>query len=334
MIDAAIVGLGWWGRYIVGSLQGKSDRICFVRAIDTNPDAARDFSDANGLRFSSDFAEALDDDAVDAVILATPHSLHGEQIVRAAAAGKHVFSEKPLALNKASAARAVAACEQAGVVLGVGHERRFEPALMEIKTLVDSGALGTIMHVEANFSHDSLAAVEAGDWRASRIESPAAAMTGMGIHLTDSFIHLLGPIARVHAVTANRVTAWESGDVVAAHMIFENGATGSFSSILATPFFMRFHVFGADGWAEARDTVRPEQDGVTVLSTRSKGGDVQVRDVPSIDTVRVNIEAFAAAAEGGAAYPIPASEMTHNIAVLEAITDSAESGKSVTLADA
>ena len=334
MIDAAIVGLGWWGRYIVSSLQGESNRIRFVRAIDTNPDTARDFSEENGLRFSSDFGDALNDGTVDAVILATPHSWHEEQIVRAAAAGKHVFSEKPLALKKAGAVRAVAACEQAGVVLGVGHERRFEPALLEIKTLVDRGDLGTIMHVEANFSHDGLAAVKAGDWRASKTESPAAAMTGMGIHLTDTFIQMLGTITQVHALTTKRVTAWESGDVVAAHMTFENGATGSFSSILATPFFMRFHVFGADGWAEARDTVRPEQEGVTILSTRLKGGDVQVRDVPSIDTVRVNIEAFAAAAEGGAAYPIPASEMAHNIAVLEAITDSAESGKPVTLAEA
>lgn len=330
MINAAIVGLGWWGRYIVGSLQGESDAIRFVRAVDTDS-AARRFAAENDLPFSADFGDALTDDAVDAVILTTPHSLHEEQIVQAAAAGKHVFSEKPLALKKAGAERAVAACQQAGVVLGVGHERRFEPALLEIKTLIDDGSLGTIQHVEANFSHDSLADVKAGDWRASKTESPAAAMTGMGIHLTDSFIQMLGPIAEVHALTTTGVTEWETGDLVSVHMKFECGATGSFSSLLATPFFMRFHVFGSDGWAEARDSVRPEQVGVTILSTRLKGGNVQVRDVASIDTVRVNIEAFAAAAEGGAAYPIPVSEMAHNIAVLEAITDSAESGQPVTV---
>ncbi len=330
MINAAIVGLGWWGRYIIGSLQGKSGAIRFVRAVDINPDAG-EFADENGLRFSSDFRDALTDDAVDAVILTTPHSLHEAQIVQAAGVGKHVFSEKPLALKKSSAARAVAACEQAGVVLGIGHERRFEPALLEIKSLIDSGSLGTVQHVEANFSHDSLAEVKAGDWRVSETESPAAAMTGMGIHLTDSFIQMLGPITEVRALTAKGVTEWESGDLVSAQMTFENGATGSFSSLLATPFFMRFHVFGTDGWAEARDTVRPEQVGVSFLSTRMKGGDVQVREVQSIDTVRVNIEAFAAAAEGGAAYPIPVSEMAHNIAVLEAITVSAESGQPVTV---
>jgi predicted dehydrogenase len=331
VINAAIVGLGWWGRYIVGSLQGKCDKIRFVRAVDIDPDAAREFLTQNELRFSTDFGDALADDDVDAVILTTPHSLHEQQIVQAATAGKHVFSEKPLALNKSSAARAVAACQQAGVVLGIGHERRFEPALLEIKNLIDSGRLGIVQHVEANFSHDSLAGVKTGDWRAAAAESPAAAMTGMGIHLTDSFIQMLGPITEVHALTTNGVTAWESGDLVSAHMKFESGATGSFSSMLATPFFMRFHVFGSIGWAEARDTVRPEQTGTTLLSTRMKDGDVEVKEVPSIDTVRVNIEAFATAIEGGAAYPITMDDMAHNIAVLEAISTSAKTGKPVTV---
>ena len=142
---------------------------------------------------------------------------------------------------------------------------------------------------------------------------------------------MLVQIAEVHALTVNKVTAWESGDLVRAQMKFESGATGSFSSILATPFFMRFHVFGTKGWVEARDTVRPEQEGVTILSSRFKDGIVEVQEIRSIDTVRVNIEAFAGAAEGGKSYPIPLNEMVHNIAVLEAITESVETGMSVKL---
>ena len=331
MINAAIIGLGWWGRYIVGSLHGKSDKIQFVRAVDIDPDAAREFSVNNGLQFSMEFGDALADGDVDAVILTTPHSQHKQQVIQAAGAGKHVFCEKPLALKKSSAASAVAACKKAGVVLGIGHERRFEPALLEIKDLIDSGSLGTVQHVEANFSHDSLAEVKASDWRASLAESPAAAMTGMGIHLTDSFIQMLGPITEVQALTTTGVTEWESGDLVSAQVKFKSGATGSFSSMLATPFFMRFHVFGSKGWAEARDTVRPEQVGITHLSTRMKGGDVELKEVPSIDTVRVNIEAFAAAIEGGAVYPITMEDIAHNIAVLEAISTSAETGNPITV---
>lgn len=326
MINVAIVGLGWWGRYIVSSLHGHSNKIRFLRAIDINPDTARDFSNENQLLFSAVYADALNDDRIDAIILATPHSLHEEQTIQAAAAGKHVFTEKPLALSKESAVRTISACEQAGVILGIGHERRFEPALLEVKNLIECNELGTIMHIEANFSHDGLASIKADDWRASKSETPAAAMTSMGIHLTDSFIHLLGPISEVNALTAKRMTASESGDVLSAHMRFVNGATGSFSSILATPFFMRLHVFGSEGWVEIRDTVRPECEGRNILSKRLKGGDIDVREVLSIDTVYANIEAFASAIEGDHPYPIPSIEMAHNIAVLEAIVSSTETG--------
>jgi predicted dehydrogenase len=329
MINVAIVGLGWWGRYIVSSLHEKSDNIRFVRAIDVNPDAARPFADQYDLTLSADYTDALQDDQVDAIILTTPHSGHEEQSVLAAVAGKHVFTEKPLSLSKRGAKRVIAACEQAGVVLGVGHERRFEPSLLHIKDLIDSNQLGTIMHVEANFSHDGLADVKADDWRASKTEAPAAAMTSMGIHLTDSFIHMLGPVTEVYALTAKRVSAAQSGDVVSVNLRFENGATGSFSSILATPFFMRFHVFGSVGWIEVRDTVRPECEGQSILASRFKDGDVETREVASIDTVRANLEAFAVAAQGGLPYPVTGLEMIHNIAVLEAIVESSQSGQPV-----
>lgn len=331
MINAAVVGLGWWGRYIIGSLQGQSDAIRFVRAVDIDANAGRAFAEENGLLFSSDLEEALSDNAVDAVILTTPHSLHESQIVQAAAAGKHVFSEKPLALTKTGAIKAVTACEKAGLILGVGHERRFEPALLDIKDLIDTGALGIVQHVEANFSHDSLAGIKAGDWRASKAESPSGAMTAMGVHLTDSFVQMMGPIARVHAMTATGVTEWESGDLVAAHVKFASGATGSFSSLLATPFFMRYQVFGTGGWAEARDTVRPEVTGITHFSKRFKDAEVEIGEVETIDTVRANIESFAVAASGGRPYPMTDEEKVHNVAVLEAIAESAETGQPVTL---
>ncbi len=329
MIDAAIIGLGWWGRYLVESLQGKSDRIRFARAIDVNAAMSQEFCKQHSLQFGTDIDVALNDSIIEAVVLTTPHSLHEDQIIRAAKAGKHVFCEKPLALSREGAIRAIAACEESHLVLGVGHERRFEPALVEIKNLIDTGRLGRIVHMEANFSHDGLAGVGADNWRTSKVESPAAAMTSMGIHLSDTFIHMLGPIAEVHALTTSGMTAFDSGDTVSVQLRFEKSATGSFSSILNTPFFMRVHVFGSDGWVEARDSVRPEQEGITKIAIRLSGGDVQNRDIKSIDTARANIEAFASCIEDRVPYPISTDEMVHNIAVLEAIVISAQSGKPV-----
>lgn len=328
MIHAAIVGLGWWGKHIVRSLQ-ESQRIRIVQAIDVHPERVGEFAREHALTLSDTLEDALANPQVEAVILATPHTLHEGQVLQAAAAGKHVFCEKPLALTRASAARAIAACEAAHVVLGIGHERRYEPAMVEIKRLIDSGELGTIMHIEANFSHDIFAQVPPDDWRASPIDAPAAGMTAMGIHLTDAFIAMLGPVRQVFAQTAKRVTASESGDVVSVHLQFASGVTGYLNAILVTPFFMRFHVFGSTGWAESRDTVHPEAAGASYLTVRRTNEEPQTREYPSIDTVRANFEAFAEAASGGQPYPFTPEQKLHNIAVLEAITQSVASGQAV-----
>jgi predicted dehydrogenase len=325
MIDAAIVGLGWWGRYLVESLQGGS-AVRFIRGCDLDPAGVADFADAMGLRVTAKFADVLGDPDVQAIILTTPHAYHADQVVQAARAGKHVFVEKPLALNRADAERAVAACVKAGVALGIGHERRFEPALIEIKRMVEDGELGTIMHAEANFSHDSMSTLDPGNWRLSPEHAPAAGMTAMGVHLTDSLISMLGPVEHVYAETARRVMAAPGGDVVSAHLRFESGATGYINSILATPFFMRLQVFGSDAWVEARDRVRPEAEGVVQFTVCRAGAEPETREIASIDTARANIEVFAEAAAGGAPYPIPLDDMIHNVAVLEAIVQSCEFG--------
>src|SRR5688500_17662876 len=121
MINAAIVGLGRWGQNLVNSVNG-SDLVRFTRGVVRNPDRVRDFATQRGLTLSSDFAALLADTGIDAVVLATPNSLHAEQIVAAAGAGKGVFCEKPLALTRADAERAIAAWRNDGVALGVGQD--------------------------------------------------------------------------------------------------------------------------------------------------------------------------------------------------------------------
>src|SRR4051812_12563300 len=108
MIDAAIVGLGRWGKAIVEAVQGKSARLRFVRGVSKEPDAVRKFAAGKNFRLTTDLADVLADPAVHAVVLATPHSLHVDQIVAVARTGRAVWCEKPLALTLSEAARAVA----------------------------------------------------------------------------------------------------------------------------------------------------------------------------------------------------------------------------------
>src|ERR1043166_389804 len=112
MIDAAIIGLGRWGKGIVQSVQGKSKRLRFIRGVSKEPDQVRAFAATHGFELSTEFADAVADTRVRAVVLATPHSLHVGQIAAVAAAGKPVWCEKPLALTLAEAKRAVAAVEK------------------------------------------------------------------------------------------------------------------------------------------------------------------------------------------------------------------------------
>ncbi len=127
------------------------------------------------------------------------------------------------------------------------------------------------------------------------------------------------------------MTGWKAGDIISVSFRFKSGVTGYLNSILATPFFMRYHVFGTEAWVEARDTVRPEAEGVVHFTVRRKGGNPIPRELPSINSVVANIEAFAAAVAGEADYPFTREEKIGNIAVLEAIAQSVESGMPVTL---
>ncbi len=323
MIDAALVGLGWWGRQHLDSVQGKSDRLRYVRAVTLEPEAASGLVAGHGITVSTDYDDALADPAVAAVVLATPHSLHADQVAAAAAAGKHVFCEKPFTLTKDAAEAAIAACTRAGLALGIGQNRRFWPSMKEIKGIVASGEIGTVMHVEANYSHDILAEVPATGWRASPEEAPAAGMTGMGVHITDAYIDMIGPIAEVHALCVDRTLGRAAGDTVSVLLRFADGPTGYLASTFKTAFIWHFRVLGSEGIVESRG----ERD----VSVTPRKGEPRSYMLEPVDSVRAEIEAFADAIEGKAPYPIPADQIIHNVAVLEAIFESAATRRTVTV---
>ena len=264
----AIAGFGWWGQHFAKRLADHPFiRIAgIVEPFEGNHAAIREL----GLTIYDDLARVVELDEVDAVVLATPNLLHEEQVILCAEAGKHVFCEKPLGLTAASARRSVEACRKAGVQLGVGHERRFEPGMQALKAAIGKGQLGTIMHAEAAFSHDKLIGVPKNDWRTTKAVAPAAGMTAMGIHLTDLLISFFGRVEVVQAMTASRSLGWETGDVVTVQLGFEAGMTATLSAVLHTPHFIRMHVFGTDRWIEVLNDSHPD----------TPGGKVSLRDGP------------------------------------------------------
>lgn len=325
MLDAALIGLGWWGKTIVQMLEA-STKLRLVKVVDVSA-AAGDWARQRGLPYAADYAEALADPNVKAVILATPHTQHTQQIVRAAGAGKHVFCEKPLALSRRDAAASVAACNAAGVVLAVGHERRFEPPMIELKRLAAAGELGKLLQIEASFCQDLFLSLPADNWRLDGREAPAGPMTATGIHLLDLSVGLLGPAECAYARARQLGSQLANGDTLGALIGFKSGANALITAVLATPFIGRFALYGSEGWAEVIDKAHPQTpEGWTLVNCR-RGGRPERIEYPPAPAVRANLEAFAVAALGGASYPVPQAEMIANIAALEAIFKSAAGGR-------
>jgi predicted dehydrogenase len=327
IVKVALIGLGWWGRKMVDTLGTKSDVIRITRAVDPAIESARDFAAARGLPVGSDFAEALADPEIDAVILATPHSLHEAQIAQAVAAGKHVFCEKPLALTGAGAARAVKLCRDAGLVLGMGHERRFEPPMAELLRDAAGGRLGRLLQIEANFSHDKFLTLDPTNWRLKPDQAPAGGMTATGIHLTDLAIHLMGAASEVTVTCEQLASKLPSGDTMSGYIRFIGGGTAYVSASLATPFISRFAVFGTKGWVEIRDRAHVEAPAGWVVIKGASTGPIATSEVGPSEAVFANLEAFGRAVAGVAPYPITGEEMIANITLLETIVRASGSGK-------
>ena len=320
MINAAIIGLGWWGRNHLAAAQGKSTRLRFVHGVSKEIDAALPLAEAHGFTLSDDLERALADPRVEAVVLATPHSLHTDQVVRVARAGKPVFCEKPFALKRADAERSVSACEQAGVALGIGTNKRFWPSMAALRRTVASGALGRIMLIEGHYSNEN-SGMHFSAWRDSPEESPGGGMTGTGIHLLDAFVSIAGPVSEVNARLTTHRRGPDPRDTIGVSFEFASGLTGYFGAVRASPIYWRVHVFGDEGSAEAL--------GETQLVLRTRGGKVEVRDFPKVDSILAELDAFADAVEGRAPYPIPPREIVDVVAAFEAIVTSMGTKKPV-----
>lgn len=336
MIRAAIVGLGSWGQHLVRCLGPDSPAIRFTAAATRTPAKAAAFAEQHGLRMLPDYAAALADPAIDAVVLATPHTQHTAQIVAAAEAGKHVFTEKPLGVNAAEARRAAEACAAHGVTLGVGYNWRFQPALQKIRALIEDSTLGRLLHIEGNFCGPSAYRFREGHWRHDREEGPAGGMTGRGVHVVDAMLSLAGPIEQVTAQSLRLVQDFGMDDTTSMLFRFASGATGYLGTVIATAETWRMQVFGSQGWVEVGDVdhLHTWQLRLCLIDRddiRTKQRP-EVITFPETSTERAELEHFAEHAAARRSLVLPGGDAVHNVAVLEAILASARDRATVSVA--
>lgn len=327
MVRAAIVGLGMWGQRLVDSVKG-SDQITFVAGNTRTKSKAEDFCRERNIDLRDDLDAILGDKQVDAVLFATPHRQHEEHIKRAAAAGKHIFVEKPFTMDVASARSALDAVKKAGVVIGVDYQRRFHPSIAEIRKRIKDGSLGTISCATAEIITPAALSLPEGHWRTNPEETPAGALTGLGVHWMDGFIDLFGEVDEVYCVNTRRA-APHVDDTTLFMMKHKNGVVTNVICSLASAISYCVGVFGTNGIAE---TTRPALDTFRFIPSpkgAAAGAKPEEIDYKGFDPIGASVTAFAKAASGQEPFPITEAEIVHDVAVFEAIVKSAKTDQPV-----
>jgi predicted dehydrogenase len=320
MIQAAIFGLGRWGQNLVNSVQKHSSDVRFKRAVVQTPSKYQEYAEQNHLLITTDAHEVLRDPEIQMIVLATPHKLHVEQIQAAASAGKHVFCEKPLALTWKEAQQAVKACELANVLLGVGHDKRFWPAMQELKKIVQSGILGELIHIEGIFTNENLKNFQTS-WRDQLENVPGGSLTATGIHILDAFTNMMGDVKSVEGIYRQKNQGKQ--DTMAILYEFNSGATGLLSSPRPSTVFWRVHIFGSLGNAEVR--------GPTELLMNLTGQPTQAQTFEMHNALQFQLEAFAKAIQNKMPYLISPQDILRTVKVFEATAKSIDTEQKITL---
>lgn len=247
-LRVGVVGTGNWARGFWS--QGReAEEVQLVACYDLRREASDRFGAEFGCHSVPSLEEFLRRDDVDAVTIFTPNSGHREPVEAAAAAGKHVFVEKPIANSIEDARAMIAACRSHGVRLMVGHSTRYAPAMRALRGIIESGQLGSIAFAEGNLSHGFGNTVTAEQWRYHRAEAPGGPLIQLSVHLFDAFQYLLGPIKKVTALSVDSLSSSSIEDVFLALLEFESRVLAYVGTGYVIPSVTFVRLYGTAGAA-------------------------------------------------------------------------------------
>jgi len=321
-----IVGIGWWSDVLAGVI-ARTDKLELRAGYSRSADKTAKFAETFGCEAMSSYEEMLALDDLDGVILTTPNSAHRPGTEAAAAAGKHVFVEKPVSNTIADGRAMIAACEAANVVLAVGHSYRRHGALRHLKKMIDDGELGRVSHVEGVFSNDNGLKPKPGAWRTDPVEIPGGCLMQIGIHQIDNLLYLLGDAKELTAYVDRLETEPDIEDVTTLLMRFESGAIGYVASNYISPRRFMLTVHGTRG----NTFFDMDNDGLRVQKTgESKPSPV---DYPAADHLLAELEDFADAAAEGRKPEIDGTDALNPLAVVLGAVQSSKEGRSIALSE-
>jgi len=325
-VKVACIGMGWWSDVLADAIK-RSDKLKIVACFTRSENKRQAFAAKYGCKAAPSYEAILEDRGIDAIINTTPNNVHLETTRAAAAAGKHTFLDKPIATTIADARAITAACRKAGVVLGLGYQRRKESQFRWVRKQIDDGVFGKMVNAEANISRDRLGKFEAGSWRYTAEGMPGGVMLQIGIHYADVLEYLMGPIKSVMGSVAQLVLPGENPDIASLILEHQNGARSTLNACYASASeYYLMNIYGKEATA-----YYDLHQGLRFL----KRGTDRTDPVPyeKNDTIVEELEEFAAAVRGDGQPEMDGEKSTASLAVLLAGVKSAREGRRVEVAE-
>ncbi len=331
--NIALVGVTNHGQTILRLIRA-CDKLVLRSCYDINSEASLKIASETGCKAEKSYDDLLADPELDAVALITPNFVHLDQAVKAFDAGKHVFIEKPLATNVREGRLIVESATRAGKILQVGHNTRKRRSFREAKRFIESGELGEIVSVYANMSFDFGLTKDVPEWKKQKDKCQLLPMTQLGIHFVDTLQYLIGPISLVTCVQRSAFMRNKKGesvtDSVVATLSFENGVIGAIQSDYVSTSTYAIAVSGTKAKITCGDN--------SILVERRTAGKIESETVSALEKLDgesyfAEIEEFADCILTGKTPEVDGQSGLRNIAVIEAMLNSAETGHIFSVAE-
>ena len=310
-VRVASVGLGWWSDVLADAIQ-RSTEIEIVSCFTRSEEKRNAFAEKYKCKAVASIEEVLADDSIQGVINTTPNNVHLETTRLMAEAGKHVFLDKPIANTVSDGIAITKVCEDAGISLAVGYQRRRQNQFRWIQKRIKSGEFGKVVQAEANISRDRLGQFDLTSWRYQAAGMPGGVMLQIGIHYVDVLEMLLGPVMTVSGMASQLVLPGDNPDVAGLLMKHENGAVSTLSAGYASASeYYLMNIYGKE--ASAYFTLH---EGLRYL----KRGETESVQIPfeKNDAIRDELEEFAEVIRGNAQPEMDGAKATRSLAVIRA----------------
>jgi predicted dehydrogenase len=321
-LRVACLGIGWWSDVLADAIK-RSGKLAIAACHSRSAEKREKFAAKYGCRAAASYEEILSDGKIDAIINTTPNGVHLETTRAAAAAGKHVFLDKPIANTVADAKAITEVCRKAKVVLALGYQRRRESHFRFLKSRIEDGSFGKLVNAEANISRDRLGKIDLSSWRYEKDGMPGGVMLQIGIHYTDVLEYLMGPVKAVSGQFARLVLPGENPDVASLVLEHESGALSTLNASYASAseyYLMNIYGKTASAYYDFHQGLRYLRQGA------AKPEAIQCKDN---DTIVEELEEFARAARGEAQPEMDGERSTASLATILAGVRSAKEGRRV-----